>query len=68
MTEQNQQSSLLGKVAAYTEILAKDPDSTIFVSLSEAYRKMGMLDEAKDVAERGLKKNPQFSPAYIVLA
>ncbi|HEY5674846.1 MAG TPA: tetratricopeptide repeat protein [Malonomonas sp.] len=68
MTETNQQSSLLGKIAAYTEIWAKDPSSTIFVSLGEAYRKMGMLDDARDVVERGLVRNPDFSPAHIVLA
>ncbi len=68
MTEQNQQSSLLGKIAAYTEIWAKDPHSTIFVSLSEAYRKMGMLIDARDVVERGLLNSPSFSPAHVVLA
>lgn len=68
MTEQNQQRSLLGKIAAYTEILAKDPKSTIFVSLSEAYRKMGMLDDARQVVEVGLGGHPDFSPAHIVLA
>lgn len=68
MTELNQQNSLLGKIAAYTEILAKDPNSTIFVSLSEAYRKMGMLDDARLVIEKGLERHSDFSPAYIVLA
>ena len=68
MTEQNQQNSLLGKIAAYTEILAKDPKSTIFVSLSEAYRKMGMLDDASQVVNKGLESHPDFSPAHIVLA
>lgn len=68
MTEQNQQNSLLGKIAAYTEILAKDPASTIFVSLGEAYRKMGMLDEARKVIENGLQSHAEFSPAHIVLA
>lgn len=68
MTELNQQNSLLGKIAAYTEILAKDPKSTIFVSLSEAYRKMGMLDDARQVIEKGLEIHPDFSPAHIVLA
>lgn len=67
MTEQNQQSSLLGKIAAYTEILAKDPKSTIFVSLGESYRKMGMLDDARQVIEKGLTLFPDFSPAHIVL-
>lgn len=67
MTELNQQNSLLGKIAAYTEILAKDPRSTIFVSLGEAYRKMGMLDDARAVIEKGLRSLNDFSPAYIVL-
>lgn len=68
MTEKTQQSSLLGKIAAYTEILAKDPTSTIFVSLSEAYRKMGMLDDARKVIENGLQSHSDFSPAHIVKA
>lgn len=68
MTELNQQNSLLGKIAAYTEIMAKDPKSTIFVSLSEAYRKMGMLDDARQVIEQGLEAHSDFSPAHIVLA
>lgn len=68
MSEQTQQSSLLGKIAAYTEILAKDPKSTIFVSLGEAYRKMGMLDDARLVVEKGLETHSDFSPAHIVLA
>lgn len=68
MSEENSQSSLLGKIAAYTEILEKDPRSTIFVSLSEAYRKMGQLDDARLLVEDGLAIHPDFSPAYIVLA
>ncbi len=68
MAGSNQQSSLLGKIAAYTEILDKDPQSTIFVSLSEAYRKMGMLDDARTVAESGLEHHTDFTPAHIVLA
>ncbi len=68
MTYQNPQNALLGKIAAYTEILAKDPKSTIFVSLSEAYRKMGMLDDACQVVSKGLETHADFSPAHIVLA
>lgn len=68
MTELNQRSSLLGKIAAYTEILAKDSKSTIFVSLSEAYRKMGMLDDALQVIERGIAIHADFSPAHTVHA
>ncbi|MEA3363337.1 MAG: hypothetical protein U9Q61_08750 [Thermodesulfobacteriota bacterium] len=68
MTDQNQQSLLLGKVAAYTEILVKDPSSTIFVSLAETYRKMGMLEDARQIISKGLDLHPEFGPAYIVLA
>jgi tetratricopeptide (TPR) repeat protein len=65
---ENQQNTLLGKIAAYTEILAADPQSTIFVSLSESYRRMGMLDDARSVAEKGLEQLPDYCPGYIVLA
>ena len=68
MTDHNQQSLLLGKIAAYTEILVKDSNSTIFVSLGETYRKMGMLDDARQIISKGLTLHSDFSPAYIVLA
>ncbi|MDY0270156.1 tetratricopeptide repeat protein [Trichloromonas sp.] len=59
--------SLLGKIAAYTELLAKDPYSTIFVPLSEAYRQMDMLDEAVEVAQKGIMDNPAFAGGYVAL-
>ena len=68
MTEQNQQSLLLSKIAAYTEILVKDPSSTIFVSLAETYRKMGMLNDARQIISKGLELHSDFCPGYIVLA
>lgn len=68
MTDQNQQSLLLGKIAAYTEILVKDPSSTIFVSLAETYRKMGMFEDARQIITKGLTLHSDFSPAHIVMA
>ena len=68
MSENNQQHALLSKIAAYTEILVKDPGSTIFVSLAETYRKMGMFDDARQIISKGLDLHPDFSPAHIVLA
>ncbi|WP_020676413.1 tetratricopeptide repeat protein [Geopsychrobacter electrodiphilus] len=65
---ERQQNSLLGKIAAYTEILASDPRSTIFVSLSEAYRKMGMLEDADAVATQGINELPDYCPGHVVLA
>jgi len=60
-------SSLLGKIAAYTEILAKDPQSTVFVSLSEAYRQIGMLDDALEIALKGTANMPGFCPGFTAL-
>jgi tetratricopeptide (TPR) repeat protein len=59
--------SLLGKIAGYTEILAKDPRSTVFVPLSEAYRQMGMLDDALQIARQGVTALPGYSPGHISL-
>jgi tetratricopeptide (TPR) repeat protein len=64
----NQSSfSLLGKIASYTEILAKDPHSTVFVSLSEAYRQVGLLDDALEVAQKGTTVLPGFGPGYTAM-
>lgn len=68
MIDQDRRSSLLGKIAAYTEILVKDPRSTIFVSLAETYRKMGMFEDSRQIIAKGLELHPDFSPAHIVLA
>jgi len=68
MTEHDQQSALLGKIAAYTELLVNDPRSTIFVSLAEAYRKMGFFNDAREIIVKGLELHPDFGPAYVVLA
>jgi len=65
MTEKS--VSLLGKIAGFTEILAKDPQSTVFVSLSEAYRQLGMLEDALEIAQKGTQHLPGFSPGYIVM-
>ncbi|HEY7746110.1 MAG TPA: tetratricopeptide repeat protein [Desulfuromonadales bacterium] len=67
MTPNASAGSLLGKIAGYVEILAKDPRSTVFVSLAESYRQMGLLDEALDVATKGVKALPSFSPGYAIL-
>lgn len=60
-------TSLLGKIAGYTEILSKDPHSTVFVPLSEAYRTMGMLDDAIEIARRGIVAVPGYAPGFITL-
>lgn len=60
-------ASMLGKIAGYIEILSRDPRSTVFVSLAEAYRQMGLLDDAIEVARNGVQTLPRFSPGYTTL-
>lgn len=67
MSSNQMDVSLLGKIAGYTEILAKDPHSTVFVPLCEAYRQMGLLDDALEIALKGTQALPRFSPGYTAL-
>ncbi len=66
MADNSDQGSLLGKIAAYTELLHKDRRSTIFVPLSEAYRQLGMIEDAVDIAQKGIMENPAFPSGYVV--
>ncbi|MDT8420961.1 MAG: tetratricopeptide repeat protein [Desulfuromonadales bacterium] len=68
MIEETSEAALFSKIAAFTEILSKDPLSTIFVTLAESYRKIGHLDDALRIVERGLEVHPDFSPAHVVRA
>lgn len=65
MADNSEPGSLLGKIAAYTELLHKDPCSTIFVPLSEAYRQMDMLEDAVEIARNGIVQNPAFPSGYV---
>jgi tetratricopeptide (TPR) repeat protein len=62
-----QAQELLGEIAGYLETLRKDPHSAIFVPLSDAYRKLGMLEEALSTALHGVEALPFFGPGYVVL-
>lgn len=59
--------ALLTRIALYAEILTKDPRSTIFVQMSDAYRKLGMSVDALRIAEEGIAKVPNFAPGYVAL-
>ncbi len=67
MATLEQTTSMLGKIAGYIEILNKDPHSTVFVPLAEAFRQMGMLDDALEVARKGVAALPTFCPGYTEL-
>jgi len=55
-------------IEKYQLILQKDPNSQVFAPLAEAYREMGMLKEAEDVAKNGVKRHPGFASGLVVYA
>src|SRR5262245_9775147 len=55
-------------IERYQLLLQKDPKSQVFAPLTEAYRKMGLLEEAFRIAVRGVQFNPNFSGGRIALA
>jgi tetratricopeptide (TPR) repeat protein len=56
--------SLIGKIGSYLQIVTKDPSSTAFVPLAEAYRQIGLLDDALEAARLGTERLPHFSPGF----
>ena len=54
-------------VERYQILYEKDPDSKVFAPLAEAYRRMGLLDEAIDLAENGVAKHPYFASGRVAL-
>lgn len=56
------------QIKKYTEQLAQDPKSRVFVPLSDIYRKLGQYDEAIAVAQEGLKHHPNYMGGKTVLA
>ncbi len=55
-------------IEKYQLLLQKDPKSQVFAPLTEAYRKMGLLEEALRIATRGVQFNPNFGGGRIALA
>ncbi|MDT8441821.1 MAG: tetratricopeptide repeat protein [Desulfuromonadales bacterium] len=60
-------SSLTGKIDTYLQIIAKDPHSTAFVPLADAYRQLGLLDTALRIARFGTENLPHFCPGFAIL-
>jgi tetratricopeptide (TPR) repeat protein len=55
-------------IEKYQLILQKDPNSQIFAPLAEAYRELGMLKEAEQIAQLGVKRHPAFASGFVVYA
>lgn len=56
--------SLIGRIGSYLQIVTKDPSSTAFVPLAEAYRQLGLLDDALEASRLGTNRMPHFSPGF----
>ena len=54
-------------IKKYEDILLNDPKSLCFAQLSELYRKSGLLDDAVDVAKRGIEAHPDYVGGHLSL-
>ena len=52
-------------IKKYEDILANEPESYCFTLLSELYRKLGLLDDAITVANRGIGLHPEYAGGYM---
>jgi tetratricopeptide (TPR) repeat protein len=52
----------------WSEELARDPSSLVFLQLGEALRRQGQLDTALRIAVRGLERHPHNAEAHDLLA
>ncbi|MEK7355521.1 MAG: tetratricopeptide repeat protein [Bdellovibrionota bacterium] len=55
-------------VERYQLELARDPKSRVFAPLAEAYRKMGLHDEARRICKRGTEYHPDFAGGHVAFA
>lgn len=55
-------------VEKYQIVMQRDPKSQVFAPLAEAYRKMGLIEEAFQLCMKGVKYNPQFAGGHIAFA
>ena len=60
-------TSFWADIKKFEDILAKDPNSYCFAPLSELYRKLGLLDDAIGVAQRGTDVHPEYVGGYMAL-
>jgi tetratricopeptide (TPR) repeat protein len=52
-------------IEEYQLILMRTPTSRVFAPLAEAYRKMGLLQQALDICEKGVKHNPNYPSGLV---
>lgn len=55
-------------IRRWSDELARDPSSLVFLQLSEALRRQGQLDVALKIALRGLERHPKNADAHDLVA
>ncbi|WP_374000187.1 tetratricopeptide repeat protein [Bdellovibrio bacteriovorus] len=55
-------------IEKYQSLLEKDPNSQVFAPLAEAYREMGMLQEARKTVTLGVQRHPLFVGGLVTFA
>lgn len=55
-------------IERYQLLYQKDPNSKVFAPLAEAYRKMGLIDEAYRICEAGVGRHPNFPSGRVAFA
>ena len=55
-------------IEEYKKALAADPNSKVFAVLGEAYRELGIVEQAENILRRGIARNPNYAAGYIVLS
>lgn len=60
-------AGLSPEIPRLSAILTRDPNSKLFIALAEEYMKSGMAQEAVVTLEKGLKANPYYMSARVML-
>ena len=55
-------------IRVWSDELARDPSSLVFLPLGEALRRLGQLDVARKVAARGVQRHPQNPESHDLMA
>ncbi len=63
----NENLKLSPEIEQFTQKLVADPKSRVFAQLADAYRKVGMTDEAIATAKKGLEHHPAYATAHLIL-
>lgn len=52
-------------IEEYQLMLLRNPSAKVFAPLAEAYRKMGLLQQALEICEKGVKYNPDYPSGLV---